>query len=149
MEARIIRYKGYTIKIGSSMTINNIVVKITDDFIDANKEFFDIEYPPSGLDKYKAKLDIHKYWLALKNFEPRFYWLKIFQLIAEDLNKLDEYQEAKYFVIKENDTYKANCIDKYPIKAHITVSYNLTYFKSIKGAAKAKELMGDYIKYVV
>lgn len=130
------------------MTINNIVVTVTDDFVDANKDLFDIEYPPSDLDKYKAELDIHKHWLVLEKVEPRLYWLKIFQLIAEDINRVEKEENTKHFIMKEMDSDRF-CSSPYSIKSHTTVRYNLVYFNTRKGAAKAQELMGNKINYVV
>ena len=143
---KIIHYRNQRILLGQRLIVNDLVIpEITEKFIQANLSLFTIEkikYPVS-LKHYIKSLDPS--WSAI---EPRFYWLKIFSLIADTLNDVFSKEEARFFVTKEEDLVK--CItNPYRIFYHLQVRYNLIYFNSETTAKEAIKIMGDRIRYVV
>lgn len=148
MKKRIIRRNGYEVKINSNITINDVIAKVTDEFVDQNIQYFNIEYLIKDLEYYTNKLDSFSYWAAIKENEKRLYWLKVFQLIAYDINKYSKGNHILFFIAKEVDKFKAK---QYPyvIKLHVQVRYNLVYFNTKDAAQIAKEIIGDKIKHVV
>jgi len=81
------------------------------------------------------------YWLKLT--EPKLYWKKVYQLIADDLNDgwkpdWNNYTQLKYNVYVYEDKYEISNCKFY--------NHGETYFKSADVTSKAVHLMGDNIK---
>jgi hypothetical protein len=97
------------------------------------------DYKGSGLSSYFSN---HFYNLLREN-EPKLYWTKVLQLIADDLNGDWIYKSgAKYFDIFLN-------INNYSTMRHIGMNlYSDIRFKNSKNAKKAIKLMGDKLDYI-
>ncbi|WP_428743118.1 hypothetical protein [Tenacibaculum sp.] len=97
-------------------------------------------------------IDLRFLWDVFKEKEPKLYWLKVLQLIADDLN--GEWRRAKirdsqaWFIGKQ---YESNLDDYNSIgaKKHNTVDYGLVYFKDRSSCEKAISLLGNNIKYIL
>ena len=142
MKKRVVRSSGFEVPIGSSMTINNVVVKITDEFIDNNKDLFDIEGFNPTLQMYESILSEYSHWQIIKSMEPELYYQKLLTMLAADLNRSVSSTGGKYFFWKDSE-------EIVKISKHEIVRYNLVYFNSESLAKQALRIMGGHIKYVV
>jgi hypothetical protein len=87
------------------------------------------------------------YYSLLKENDPKLYWTKVFNIIANDLNDgwIPKRNNQKYFIgITSRSGQETR-----EILIHLTVTYGLTYFKSRELAHKAEKLIGQYINYIL
>lgn len=78
----------------------------------------------------------------IKDNEPKLYYTKILQLIAEDLNDgwsvdFDSYEQSKYYIGRHSVFRGINM----PIQG-------VVYFKTLELAEKARDILGSKIKYL-
>jgi hypothetical protein len=90
--------------------------------------------------------DASNFCRNLKKYEPIIYWLKILQLIADDLNgdwmpDWNKFKQLKFYITTDN---------KKTFKVSTTLSNrgHVVYFKSEYLARKAIDIMGDNINYL-
>lgn len=100
------------------------------------------ENKPKTLADYCHELFITDpvFYTMLRNKEPKLYWTKVFQLIADKKPKYDTFG-FKWFV-------SYNKWGDITIMKHETVNYGLVYFASCRDAQIAAELMGDKLVFV-
>ena len=80
------------------------------------------------------------FYNTLKGKEPKLYYTKILQLIADDLN------DGRYIHIRGNTSY--NLSNTRNVNVHCGDDEGCVYFKSRELAEKAKALLGDKINYL-
>lgn len=79
-------------------------------------------------------------WGWIKDEEPKLYYTKILQLIADDLNDIRHIHErgqASFHINKAGG-----------VNVHMGADEGAVYFKSKKLAEKAREILGDKINYL-
>ena len=82
-------------------------------------------------------------WSWIKDNEPKLYYSKILQLIADDLNdgwvaNFTNHNEKKWFITKETVDF---CY-------HIKIQ-SVVYFKLRDSAQKARDILGDKVNYLL
>lgn len=77
----------------------------------------------------------------LKYAEPKLYWIKVLQEIANELNDNKEILGTRYFL--SYNEFNDPCVLK-----HESVNYGLIYFSTAGNALKAAEIIGDKLEYV-
>lgn len=98
------------------------------------------KYKEKGLEDYEDML-YPNVWNWIKSHEPKLYYTKVLQLIADDLN--DGYKP--HF---DNHTSYHLSDRLGGINTHCGGDEGCVYFKSIKLAEKAKSILGDKVKYL-
>lgn len=107
-------------------------------------EKFVKENKPKRLEDYKEIIALNIAYGMLKKSEPKMYWRKIYQMIADDLNGnwSPKTGEEKYFIYEDNE-------GNVKIMKHGSVKYDLVYFKTECIADEALEIMGNNIYYTI
>ncbi len=80
------------------------------------------------------------FYRTLKVKEPKLYYTKILQLIADDLN------DGRYIHIRGNTSYHLN--NTRSMNIHCGDDEGCVYFKSRESAVKARVILGDKVKYL-
>ena len=112
-----------------------------------NKYFYHKENALAYIEKHKEKT-LRDYenslslsmWGWFKIYEPKLYYTKILQLIADDLH------EERYTHIHMNTSYHIN--NAYGVNVHCGYDEGCVYFKSSELAIKARDILGDKVKYL-
>lgn len=149
MKRRTIRYRGYEVKIGDKMTYENMIITLTDQIVEDNPEHFIVTKINliAAFEDQLLKTDdsvTNSMWESLKRLQPRLYYLKILQMMAEEGNKKGTGMGDKHFIYRTTDQFKEIKLYK-----HSTVCYNIVYFNRSGDATRAIEMLGEDIKYVV
>jgi hypothetical protein len=167
-----IYYLKQEVKIGDIIDIDGFKVQITTKVIDENPDKFVLKERLSHkqqttlnektLEDYENEL-LHDdesgaivcgieiknslFYAMMKFMQPRLYWLKVLQLIADDLNdgwepnwSIDDYNKTYIMLDTKDNIYST------PQSAFYHMG--VIYFKSVTLAKKAIELMGDNLKYI-
>lgn len=113
-----------------------------DKWIEENKQVVkDLAYYEDKLITYKTPL-----YVELKVKEPKLYYTKILQLIADDLNDKNfdklNMSVCKYFIRYDS------IIDKYDVSNFSFLLDNSICFDSTKKANQATEIMGDKLDFI-
>lgn len=91
---------------------------------------------------YEQKLiDQCKNYGWLKVVEPKLYWTKVLQEIANELNNNKEIVGTRYFL--NYNEFNDPCVLK-----HESVNYGLIYFSTAGNALKAAEIIGNNLEYL-
>ena len=82
-------------------------------------------------------------WSWIKDNEPKLYYTKILQLIADDLNDgwvadFNDDNQIKHHLQEDGDTALAYAINR----------QGVVYFKTLELAVKARDILGDKVKYL-
>lgn len=102
------------------------------------------------LSHYENELDFQsadKSYRWLKTYEPKLYWLKVLQNIANNFNgnwqpNWKSWKEVKYYIIYSHE------MKKYLVDGTHVSKHSLTHFRTPQLANEAIELMGDNLKYI-
>ena len=79
-------------------------------------------------------------WSWIKDNEPKLYYTKILQLIADDLN------DGRYIHIRGNTSYHLS--NARSVNVHCGDDEGCVYFKSRELVEKARVILGDKVKYL-
>jgi hypothetical protein len=82
------------------------------------------------------------FYTQLKDKEPKLYWTKVLQRIADELNKGRDLTKANKWFLSFNNWGDV------AIMKHEVVNYGLVYFASCVDAQRASEIMGKKLAFV-
>ena len=150
----------HPVKIGGVIEHNGFRATVTEELIKFNPELFKIEEEKTLEDYEDILCTLHQgelersvvyngniysisiglFYKTLKLNEPKLYYTKILQLIADDLN------DGRY--IHERGQASYHLSDFYGANTHCGGDEGCVYFKSEELAKKARDIMGDKVKYL-
>ena len=112
-------------------------LKDYESILHANKKLLDYSSYYNGA-AYNVSVGV--FFHLLKANEPKLYYSKILQLIADDLN------DGRYIHIRGNTSYHLS--NARSVNVHCGGDEGCVYFKSRELAEKARALLGDKVKYL-
>lgn len=139
--------KTYAVYSDLTMSIGNTNNEGTNSTI---KYFYHKENALAYIEKHKEKtledyekmlFNVHfNIWSWIKVNEPKLYYTKILQLIADDLN------DGRYIHIRGNTSYHLS--NARSVNVHCGGDEGCVYFKSEDLVKKARVILGDKVKYL-
>ncbi len=139
--------KRFSTKKAAQSYLNSIKkksLKYYEDILLDNKGTVKAWYPNNNEHFVLAQLSVSDFYKILKGYEPKLYWSKILQLIADDLNgdwkpDWNNYGD-KWFIKKEENNIRTGY--------RYSFNYGTTIFKSKDLVEKAIKIMGDKLKNI-
>ena len=104
------------------------------------EDYEDILFEDKGTITFGSRGMYFSVYGWLKDNEPKLYYTKIFQLIADDLN------DGRYIHIRGNTSYHLS--NAHGVNVHCGGDEGCVYFKSEKLAQKAKDILGNKVNYL-